>query len=242
MLNEEKNVLVSWAFILVCVLVSVLTYFGSQHINAMYPAIGLIVFLYAWLFPAFVKKYYIIHGAEEDVDLTRFIPFWNELCIFTPVLSIPYGITFVGTLLSGVAVFINPQILAKVISSPSIIYNWADRAIILCMLFAVAFSIVRGIGFCGVFRNINIADNKLADTKGDGGLYGVFNVILYVLLFIPIFRTFSILYEYNRLFKIAKFTNMTLADIDKLSEGRVSADFETFYENSNRATRGKRKR
>ena len=246
MFEKEKNVIISWLFFILMCLFCVGVWFVSKRISAIIIGSILVVALYVYILPQFIKLYYTLHGSADEVDWTRFIPIYNELCIYNPgipmVYTTAYIVSFIGVVASIGLTFLSPEIVGKFLSTSEQVRQFPNKTIIASFLFIALFSIVRGIGMLDVVHQINIADNKLEGIKRDSKIEKLFVAFSYILLFIPCFRALAILYEINRLYKLVKFNNLTLQQIERLNTTTDIEGGKAYYANSNRTRNRTRNR
>ncbi len=227
MLEKEKNILLGFAYVIFIAIGFVVFVIGSKVIPTVVLIGAVFLLLYLYVLPAIAKRYYSMHGVGDEIGFSRFIPFYNEVMVFSTPVAIAYLITFTLLILSVVSVFLKPSIIASVFGDV-IALQWANGAIVISLLLLVLFSIIRGIGYSAIVREINSNIRKISGVSEDKGLDNLVTVIQYVLLFIPIFRAFSLAFQLDRINKIVVFLKMTEEEIYSLADSDYE-DGETYY-------------
>ena len=224
MLEREKTILISFGSVFIAIAFAALVYFTTSNLSS-YVIIGaFLLILYIYALPTFIKRYYKYHGVGDKIGISRFIPIYSELTIYSHPTAIAYLITLLVVILSGISMFIKPEIIAGVLGE-KIAMEWSNYAIVIFMFAVVVWSIVKGIGFSALVREINSDLNYMyiADGEKRYGLDGIVVTIQYVVLFLPVFRAMGILLQLERLNKLVVINNITT---DKVTALNADTEFE----------------
>lgn len=239
MLEKERATLVAFGYLFSMIL----AFFGIVVIGDYVPSALIIsiviLILYIYIIPTFIKRYYQMHGVGDSIGISRFIPLYNEITILPFGVAIAYVITTILMVLGTVAIFLKPEIVSSVFGD-AIAFQWANGAIVATLFFIIAWSIVKGIGYVSlgveISRNLKIITDTRKTTLGDKFL----NTVQYVLLFIPVLRAISLMLMLDKINKIVIYSKMTEEDIMYLADGvyedcekddeiTVSQDYEDDY-------------
>ena len=226
MLEKEKNILLGFAYAAFIAIGFTIFVVGSKVIPTVALVGVVVLLLYFYVTPSLAKKYYSMHGVGDELGFSRFIPFYNEVMVFSTPVAIAYLITLTLLILSVVSVFLKPSIIASVFGDV-IALQWANGAIVISLFLIVLFSIIRGIGYSAIVREVNSNIKKISGVSDDKGLDNLVIVVQYVLLFIPVFRAFSLAFQLDRINKIVVFLKMTEEEIYSVADSDYE-DGETY--------------
>lgn len=160
--------------------------------------------------PAICKLYYSVNDSE--IGISRFIPFYQNICIFGQVSATIALIILVLMLLAGLGFL--PLGFFQTLFGEYVALNMSTYALRVELLLLVAYNIVVGIGFFGVFRDVNLIHLRFMDTNK----HSKFEVVYYILLFIPIIRGVSLSSLYNRLYSLEKLNQYSQYNSDEDEE------------------------
>lgn len=211
--KSDKDKLV---ILLVIVLYIAMTMFfirGTKKIPWYLIILSLVAIEYLVAQPRLCKLYY--QANNQQIGFTRFIPFWNEVAIFEQVDAILALVSYLVLALVFILFFLPADTVVSLMGE-HIALNYGTyviRAIFICLLIN---SIIVGIGFLHVTRNIKIMHKTL--THG----YANFStgIITVVFGFLPIIRTLAVMNLMNALTKLVLFNNYHSDDneVDQLEE------------------------
>lgn len=225
MLDKEKNTLLAYGYVIFILL----GFFGIAYVSKLVPAsiiIGLtVVVLYLYVIPTLIKRYYQMHGVGDSIGFSRFIPIYNEITVLSTGVAVMYVIFTVLTVLGIVSVFLQPAIVAKVFGD-AIALQWANGAIVASIFFIIGLSIVKGIGFSAIAREIDRNIKKISNVDSDHFGDRFLIITIYILLFIPILRSISLGFLLDRINKIVLFDKITEEQIDALASGMENDEYE----------------
>lgn len=218
MLEKERTTLVAFGYLFSMIL----AFFGVVVIGDYVPSALIIsiviLILYLYIIPTFIKRYYQMHGVGDAIGISRFIPIYNEITILPFGVAIAYVITTILMILGLVSIFLKPEIVASVFGD-AIAFQWANAAIVATMFFIITWSIVKGIGYVSlgveISRNLKIITDTRKTTLGDNFL----SVVQYVLLYIPVLRAIGLMLMLDKINKIVIYSKMTEEDIMHLADG-----------------------
>lgn len=216
-MGKEKSILITFLYG-----IAILgTFFIFKTVFTYVPGTPLIIFavalLHLYIIPNYSKQMYIYTGCADYVNFTRFLPLYNQVMLFTPVIAVVY---LVNTILLGIScgmLFINPS--SVTFFGPSVAYNWGNGWAVALMFFLVTFFIVQGLGYIELTRDINRGLKQQALIKRDRAADFIILMMEYILLFVPIFRAISLMMQLGMLNKLVEFNHAIHASDSKLAEG-----------------------
>lgn len=221
-MNREKGVLFGFLYCLAVALGSFLIIKGTKLIPSIVLIGGAILILYLYAIPEFYKKYYILADAEQHCNFTRFIPIYNQVMLFTPLIAKLYLGTILAVIFSWAMVFIKPTAITFLPSN--ILMGWANGWIVIGLLLIVVNSIVQGLGYLELVKEIERDIKDVSGITKDHAMDSIFIFIQYLLLFIPVFRAISIVLQIGSLNKLVVFSGVTNSKLDKLMQGKLQED------------------
>lgn len=211
--KSDKDKLVILLVIVLYIAMTVFFIRGTKKIPWYLIIISLVAIEYLIAQPRLCKLYY--QANNQQIGFTRFIPFWNEVAIFEQVDAILALVSYLVLALVFILFFLPADTVASLMGE-HIALNYGIyviRAIFICLLIN---SIIVGIGFLHVTRNIKIMHKTL--THG----YANFStgIITVVFGFLPIIRTLAVMNLMNALTKLVLFNNYHNDDneVDQLEE------------------------
>lgn len=198
--KSDKDKLLILLVIVLYIAMTVFFIRGTKKIPWYLIIVSLVAIEYLIAQPRLCKLYY--QANNQQIGFTRFIPFWNEVAIFEQVDAI---LTLVSYLILALVLilFFLPADTVMSLLGEHIALNYGTyviRAIFICL---VINTIIVGIGFLHVTRNIKIMHKTL--THG----YSNFStgIITVVFGFLPIIRTLAVMNLMNALTKLVLFNN-----------------------------------
>lgn len=221
-MNREKGILFGFLYCLAVVLGSFLIVKGAKLVPSTILIGGAILILYLYAIPEFYKKYYILADAEQYCNFTRFIPVYNQVMLFTPLIAKLYLGTILAVIFSWAMVFIKPTALTFLPSN--ILMGWANGWIVIGLLLIVVNSIVQGLGYVELVKEIERGIKDVSGITKDHAMDTIFIFVQYLLLFIPVFRAISIVLQIGSLNKLVVFSGVTNSKLDKLMQGKLQED------------------
>lgn len=211
--KSDKDKLVILLVIVLYIAMTVFFIRGTKKIPWYLIIISLVAIEYLIAQPRLCKLYY--QANNQQIGFTRFIPFWNEVAIFEQVDAILALVSYLVLALVFILFFLPADTVVSLMGE-HIALNYGTyviRAIFICLLVN---SIIVGIGFLHVTRNIKIMHKTL--THG----YANFStgIITVVFGFLPIIRTLAVMNLMNALTKLVLFNNYHNDDneVDQLEE------------------------
>jgi len=211
--KSDKDKLVILLVIVLYIAMTVFFIRGTKKIPWYLIIISLVAIEYLIAQPRLCKLYY--QANNQQIGFTRFIPFWNEVAIFEQVDAILALVSYLVLALVFILFFLPADTVVSLMGE-HIALNYGTyviRAIFICLLIN---SIIVGIGFLHVTRNIKIMHKTL--THG----YANFStgIITVVFGFLPIIRTLAVMNLMNALTKLVLFNNYHNDDneVDQLEE------------------------
>lgn len=211
--KSDKDKLVILLVIVLYIAMTVFFIRGTKKIPWYLIIISLVAIEYLIAQPRLCKLYY--QANNQQIGFTRFIPFWNEVAIFEQVDAILALVSYLILALVFILFFLPADTVVSLMGE-HIALNYGTyviRAIFICLLIN---SIIVGIGFLHVTRNIKIMHKTL--THG----YANFStgIITVVFGFLPIIRTLAVMNLVNALTKLVLFNNYHNDDneVDQLEE------------------------
>lgn len=211
--KSDKDKLVILLVIVLYIAMTVFFIRGTKKIPWYLIILSLVAIEYLVAQPKLCKLYY--QANNQRIGFTRFIPFWNEVAIFEQVDAILALVSYLVLALVFILFFLPADTVVSLMGE-HIALNYGTyviRAIFICLLIN---SIIVGIGFLHVTRNIKIMHKTL--THG----YANFStgIITVVFGFLPIIRTLAVMNLMNALTKLVLFNNYHSDDneVDQLEE------------------------
>lgn len=211
--KSDKDKLVILLVIVLYIAMTVFFIRGTKKIPWYLIILSLVAIEYLVAQPRLCKLYY--QANNQQIGFTRFIPFWNEVAIFEQVDAILALVSYLVLALVFILFFLPTDTVVSLMGE-HIALNYGTyviRAIFICLLIN---SIIVGIGFLHVTRNIKIMHKTL--THG----YANFStgIITVVFGFLPIIRTLAVMNLMNALTKLVLFNNYHSDDneVDQLEE------------------------
>lgn len=211
--KSDKDKLVILLVIVLYIAMTVFFIRGTKKIPWYLIILSLVAIEYLVAQPRLCKLYY--QANNQQIGFTRFIPFWNEVAIFEQVDAILALVSYLALALVFILFFLPADTVVSLMGE-HIALNYGTyviRAIFICLLIN---SIIVGIGFLHVTRNIKIMHKTL--THG----YANFStgIITVVFGFLPIIRTLAVMNLMNALTKLVLFNNYHSDDneVDQLEE------------------------
>lgn len=211
--KSDKDKLVILLVIVLYIAMTVFFIRGTKKIPWYLIILSLVAIEYLIAQPRLCKLYY--QANNQHIGFTRFIPFWNEVAIFEQVDAILALVSYLILALLFILFFLPADTVVSLMGE-HIALNYGTyviRAIFICLIIN---SIIVGIGFLHVTRNIKIMHKTL--THG----YANFStgIITVVFGFLPIIRTLAAMNLMNALTKLVLFNNYHSDDneVDQLEE------------------------
>lgn len=211
--KSDKDKLVILLVIVLYIAMTVFFIRGTKKIPWYLIILSLVAIEYLVAQPRLCKLYY--QANNQQIGFTRFIPFWNEVAIFEQVDAILALVSYLALALVFILFFLPADTVVSLMGE-HIALNYGTyviRAIFICLLIN---SIIVGIGFLHVTRNVKIMHKTL--THG----YANFStgIITVVFGFLPIIRTLAVMNLMNALTKLVLFNNYHSDDneVDQLEE------------------------
>lgn len=211
--KSDKDKLLILLAIVLYVAMTVFFVRGTKRIPWYLIILSLVAIEYLIAQPRLCKLYY--QANNQQIGFTRFIPFWNEVAIFEQVDAILALVSYLILALVFILFFLPADTVVSLLGE-HIALNYGTyviRAIFICL---IVNSIIVGIGFFHVTRNIKIMHKTL--THG----YANFStgIITVVFGFLPIIRTLAVMNLMNALTKLVLFNNYHSDDneVDQLEE------------------------
>lgn len=211
--KSDKDKLVILLVIVLYIAMTVFFIRGTKKIPWYLIILSLVAIEYLIAQPRLCKLYY--QANNQHIGFTRFIPFWNEVAIFEQVDAILALVSYLILALVFILFFLPADTVVSLMGE-HIALNYGTyviRAIFICLIIN---SIIVGIGFLHVTRNVKIMHKTL--THG----YANFStgIITVVFGFLPIIRTLAVMNLMNALTKLVLFNNYHSDDneVDQLEE------------------------
>lgn len=211
--KSDKDKLLILLVIVLYIAMTVFFIRGTKRIPWYLIILSLVAIEYLIAQPRLCKLYY--QANNQQIGFTRFIPFWNEVAIFEQVDAILALVSYLILALVFILFFLPADTVVSLLGE-HIALNYGTyviRAIFICL---IVNSIIVGIGFLHVTRNIKIMHKTL--THG----YANFStgIITVVFGFLPIIRTLAVMNLMNALTKLVLFNNYHSDDneVDQLEE------------------------
>lgn len=198
--KSDKDKLLILLVIVLYIAMTVFFIRGTKKIPWYLIIVSLVAIEYLIAQPRLCKLYY--QANNQQIGFTRFIPFWNEVAIFEQVDAILTLVSYLILALVLILFFLPADTVVSLLGE-HIALNYGTyviRAIFICL---VINTIIVGIGFLHVTRNIKIMHKTL--THG----YSNFStgIITVVFGFLPIIRTLAVMNLMNALTKLVLFNN-----------------------------------
>ncbi len=198
--KSDKDKLLILLVIVLYITMTVFFIRGTKKIPWYLIIVSLVAIEYLIAQPRLCKLYY--QANNQQIGFTRFIPFWNEVAIFEQVDAILALVSYLILALVLILFFLPADTVVSLLGE-HIALNYGTyviRAIFICL---VINTIIVGIGFLHVTRNIKIMHKTL--THG----YSNFStgIITVVFGFLPIIRTLAVMNLMNALTKLVLFNN-----------------------------------
>lgn len=198
--KSDKDKLLILLVIVLYIAMTVFFIMGTKKIPWYLIIVSLVAIEYLIAQPRLCKLYY--QANNQQIGFTRFIPFWNEVAIFEQVDAVLTLVSYLILALVLILFFLPADTVVSLLGE-HIALNYGTyviRAIFICL---VINTIIVGIGFLHVTRNIKIMHKTL--THG----YSNFStgIITVVFGFLPIIRTLAVMNLMNALTKLVLFNN-----------------------------------
>lgn len=210
--KNDKDKIMILVFLVAFILISVCMIKGTKIIPFRYLLLAVLLIQYIYVVPTICKNYYTVKGATAKWD--RFIPFWNEVTIFSPKLAILTLISYLLIIIGLLCLFIPTETINNIFGE-AFMYNYGDWIIRYLALTLIASDIVTAIGYYKVMRDVSFMHQQLIGKAKVMKL----EVLYYVLLFIPMIRLVSLSFILDRLNKLNRLNKYNPANKhDKLEE------------------------
>lgn len=167
--------------------------------------------------PMVCKYYYQVNDSE--IGFSRFIPFYQNVCIFNQIPAIMVVVIFVIMLVAAIG-FLPLDIFIAILGE----HNAMQLGTIAAnteIIMAVLYNVVTGVGLFSVFRDVNYIDLQFTGNSR----HSKSEVINYFLIFIPCIRCIALSMLLNRLMKLAKLNDYRVGDDEEVDEYYESEDY-----------------
>lgn len=188
---------------LVMVLMAITFYFTSKYVNPLYIGIVVIIIQCLYITPRLTRLYFKLFNV--NIGVTRYIPLWNELICFKPIIANITLASWVLIVFMIILSFLDPSIVAKIFGEHFAL-NYTFNILKVTIIIYLFNNIIRGIGLCGVTNTVNQFHADLVGVSFKVNILGVLSNILY---FIPICRAMSMVQISDRLQKLVELNNYT---------------------------------
>lgn len=199
--KKDKEQLLIVVFILAYILIALAFIFGTKIIPVQWISAAILLVQTFYIIPEVVRLYYNANGSK--IGISRFIPFYQEICIFTPKIAVITLVTLIGGGISLLGIFVPYEVRASILGEHFAL-NSGYYCIRVAAVFFVLYDIFVGVGFSGVYRNIK---NMLADLSKSYLKASKFEMLCYVLLFLPVIRCAGLTFFFDKLNRLVKLNN-----------------------------------
>lgn len=220
MFDNEKDSLIAVGFMILFVVLSTLFFVFSKKIPLTISFGILLIMLLVYIQPMFYKRYY--EFLNRKADFTRFIPVYNELGLFTKFYARLYMITLVIFLASVMALLLMDINVVANLFGDEAAFRFPSVMLGISVLALIAFSFVRGLAYTHIFNRISYNLYKINGSAEKGtGLERVISFVTSLLVFIPVVRGISMLFELRKLDNLARYS-ITRKSIRDLNNSEVT--------------------
>lgn len=160
--------------------------------------------------PMICKYYYNVN--DSYIGFSRFIPFYQNICIFSRVPAILICIVFALMLIAGIGLI--PLDIFQTILGEYRVLQLSTISINAEIILILIYNIITGIGYFGVFRDVNLIHLQFTNTTK----HSRFEVVNYILLFIPCIRCIALSMLLNRLTVLDKLNNYRIDEDEEIEE------------------------
>lgn len=151
--RKDKDQMLVIGVTLAFIVITVLFYYGTLLVPAIFLAIGTLIIQCLILVPIANQKYYEVNGASSD--WTRWVPFLNEVNMFTRPVAITALTTAICAVVIACSTFLPAKLRAAIVGVRGGI-GWGYNAVVFAILVLVVVDIVIGVGCSGVLRHVNL--------------------------------------------------------------------------------------
>ena len=151
--RKDKDQILVIGVTLAFIVIAVLFYYGTLLIPAIFLAAGTLVVQCLILVPIVNQKYYEVNEASSD--WTRWVPFLNEVNMFTRPIAITALTTAICAVVIACSTFLPAKLRAAIVGVRGSI-GWGYNAVVFAILVLVVVDIVIGVGCSGVLRHVNL--------------------------------------------------------------------------------------
>lgn len=195
-MNKRKNVLRTDdknALLIVGVLVGMLIliavfYHGVRYIPLSWLAIGIMLVELLFIMPSVCQLYYKLYNA--NIGILRFIPLYNALKVFPGFISMAVLVCLGVIVVTGLIAFGPAMFVTN--SNAVFIMNLSYNAVGIILIECAIFSILLGIGYTVVVRDVRQMRNELTHAK-----VSAMEIIYLVFVYVPFLRAFALLNLYS---------------------------------------------
>lgn len=181
--SKDKNNLIIAIVLVTMIVLAVVFFTMSRALPMIYMLIGVEAIEILYVIPSLCEKYYQLYGV--NLGLSKWIPGYNMLSIFSKPLAIATVIAVVITLI--IAFFAFAPMFWTTANNIAFFADVQYRAFGWFIVALIALSVVVGIGFSQVLHKVN--DMKLEFIHGVSSKAEFAN---YVLLQFPLIRCYSL--------------------------------------------------
>ena len=200
--RKDKDQILVIGVTLAFIVIAVLFYYGTLLIPAIFLAAGTLIVQCLILVPIVNQKYYEVNEASSD--WTRWVPFLNEVNMFTRPIAITALTTAICAVVIACSTFLPAKLRAAIVGVRGSI-GWGYNAVVFAILVLVVVDIVIGVGCSGVLRHVNL---MLQESLGV--TMSKVEVAYFFLAFIPCIRMcyfIALNQKLNQLIKLQQMAN-----------------------------------
>lgn len=220
MFDNEKDSLLAVGFVILMISISALFFVFAKKIPLIISFSILLIMLLVYIQPTFYKRYY--EFSNKKADFIRFIPIYNEIGLFTKFYARLYMITLVIFLASVMALLLmDINVIANLFGDEAA-FRFPSVMLGISMLALIAFSFIRGLAYTHIFNRISYNLYKINGSVEKGtAVERVISFITSLLVFVPVVRGISMLFELRKLDNLARYS-ITRKSIRDLNNSEVT--------------------
>lgn len=180
MSSRDKTSLITLVAIICVIAFGIVVHFGMSRIPWQI-IIAVVYVIQCFLFmPKLAERYYSMNEAE--IGISKYVPVWNELQIFDPVVALVSQVSIAITAVVFGLSKLPLEIVGRFLDIRSTL-AWGYNMTVVFIIMLVITNFVIGFGFCRVLKNVNF---MTMDCVGES--VSKFELVYYVLLMLPVIR------------------------------------------------------
>ena len=148
--KEDKNNLIILGVMLAMIAFIVICYTGTRYLPLKW--IGIICMAVMFVLMAMINKKYM-EVYRFDAGISTYIPFFNAISIFTPVIALALCAVLVIAIIALVLTFLPASVLMKVMSTQAAM-NFGGKSLSVAYVALYFVFFILGAGYCSIYRDV----------------------------------------------------------------------------------------